>query len=273
MSWLTDRHCFAVAVGWYGLAVLHAIFLWRQGFRRHDLTNYGLLLLGFVFHTTAMLKRGYSLDRCPIHNLFEASMFIDWTIVAAFLVFGLLPRLCFLGAFASPLIFSLGLFALMPDLDGTGLEPQFGHWWTSLHAALSLLAYGAFGLSSTAGLMYLSQDHDLKFNTYRAVSSLLPSIQRLERLTRWLVLAGILLLSAGLLVGFAGVKQQYGAYYRPDPKIHWSLFIWGFYVSLLVAHVGFAQRGRRFAWGSIGGFAFVLLTFWGFNLFSTIHHP
>jgi ABC-type uncharacterized transport system permease subunit len=262
-----------MAVVVYGLATVHAIFLWRQGFRRHDFTNYVLLLLGFVLHTTAMLRRGFSLDRCPIHNLFEATMFIDWTIVTAYLFFGLVPRLRFLGAFAAPLLFALGVFALMPDLDGAGLEPQFARWWTSMHAALSLLAYGAFGLSAVAGFMYLSQEHDLKFHKFRAVFSRLPSIQRLEHLTSRLVLGGLVLLSVGLWIGFLGVKRQYGVYYKPDPKIHWSIFVWLFYVILLVAHLKFSQRGRRFAWGSIGGFAFVLLTFWGFNLFSTIHHP
>ncbi|HOW65306.1 MAG TPA: cytochrome c biogenesis protein CcsA [Candidatus Paceibacterota bacterium] len=273
MSWFTDRHCFALAVVIYGVAMMHSFFLWRQGFRRHDFINYGILFLGFLFHTTAMLKRGFSLERCPIHNLFEATMFIDWTIVTVYLVLGVVPRLRHLGAFATPLIVSLGVFALMPDLDGAGLEPQFGHWWTSLHAALSLLAYGAFGLSAVAALMYLTQDHDLKFQKFRAVFSLLPSIQRLEGLAVRLVFCGVVLLGMGLLVGFAGVKQQYGVYYKSDPKIHWSLLVWMFYLGILVAKGWYAQRGRRFAWGSIGGFIFVLLTFWGFNLFSTIHHP
>jgi len=34
----------------------------------------------------------------------------------------------------------------------------------------------------------------------------------------------------------------------------------------------FAQGGRRFAWGAVAAFAFVLLTFWGTNLLSPLHH-
>jgi len=48
----------------------------------------------------------------------------------------------------------------------------------------------------------------------------------------------------------------------------WSIFVWGLYLALLVLHWRFAQTGRRFAWGAVGGFAFVLLTFWGFSLLS-----
>jgi len=35
----------------------------------------------------------------------------------------------------------------------------------------------------------------------------------------------------------------------------------------------FPQSSRRFATGVIGAFAFLLLTFWGTNLLSTLHHP
>ena len=53
----------------------------------------------------------------------------------------------------------------------------------------------------------------------------------------------------------------------------YSLFVWLLYLSLLVLHWCFAQRGRRFAWGAICGFVFVLLTFWGIYLLSGIHNP
>jgi HemX protein len=268
-----DRQFFLAAVVFYGLAVVQSIFLWRQGFRRDDFINYVLLWCGFLFHTFAMLNRGFSLARCPINNLFEATMFIGWTVVAAYLVVGLFPRLRFLGVFASPLLLGLGVFGLMPNLDDRALDPRFAHWWTSLHAALILLAYGAFGLGAVAGLMYLIQENDLKSHRFRMVFSLLPSMQRLERLVTRLILAGAILLSMGLIVGFAGVKAEFKVYYRPDPKIHWSLLVWLFYSGLLVAHFRYGGRGRRFAWASVGAFAFVMLTFWGFNLFSPLHNP
>ena len=44
-------------------------------------------------------------------------------------------------------------------------------------------------------------------------------------------------------------------------------------MALLVLHWRFAQRGRRFAWGAIGSFAFVMLTFWGIYMLSGIHNP
>ena len=62
-------------------------------------------------------------------------------------------------------------------------------------------------------------------------------------------------------------------YYLNDWKVLWSIFVWGLYLVLLVLHWRFAQNGRRFAWGAVGGFAFILLTFWGSYLLSNIHNP
>jgi HemX protein len=262
-----------MAVIVYGLSAIYSVFLWRKGFRQGDRVNYALLFLAALFHTTAMFKRGFSFDRCPVNNLYEATTFVLWTIAATYLVVGLWPRFRFLGAFAAPLLFSVGVFALMPGLDNPyGAQPEFKHDWVSLHAALILLSYGAFGLSSVAGLMYLTQEHDLKFHKMRAVFSLLPPIQRLELVIRRLMIAGFALLTAGLMIGAVWLKLPEGAKYQDDPKVHWSILVWLLYLGLLVLRQWFAQSGRRFAWGAIDCFVFVLLTFWGVNLMSPIHH-
>jgi ABC-type transport system involved in cytochrome c biogenesis permease subunit len=273
VSRLTDRHCFLIAVIVYGVTVVYSIFLWRKGFRQDNRVNYCLLLLGFAFHTLAMVKRGFSLARCPVNNLYEATTFITWTIVAVYLVIGLWSRLRFLGAFASPLLFGLGVFALMPGLDKHGPKPEFSGGWFSLHVSLFALAYGAIGLSSTAGLMYLMQEHDLKFHKWRAIFSLLPSIERLELVTRRLLLGGFVLMTAALMVSAMWFKRERGVYFSDDPKIVWSLVVWLLCLALVVMRWKFAQGGRRFAWGTIAIFVFVLLTFWGSSMWSPIHRP
>jgi ABC-type uncharacterized transport system permease subunit len=270
-----DRHFFALAVICYGLSTTYSVFLWRRGFRRDDRTNYILLLTAFVLHTIAMIQRGFSFKRCPVNNLYEAMTFVAWTIVAAYLIVGLLPRLRFLGAFAAPILFGIGVFALMPPLDNPhGGKPDFRTDWGSVHGALILLACGAFGLSCVAGAMFLMQEHDLKFRKQRAVFSLLPPIQRLERVMSGLLFGGILLLTAGLAVSPLLIKQKSveNVNYKADPILFYSILIWALYVALLVMRWRFGQSGRRFAWGVVGSFAFLLLTFWGFILLSPLHN-
>ncbi|HEX3716688.1 MAG TPA: cytochrome c biogenesis protein CcsA [Verrucomicrobiae bacterium] len=267
-----DRQFFLLAVIIYGLSTIYSLFLWRRGFRTHDRINYALLLVGFAFHFKAMLMRGLTFNRCPVNNLYEAMVFVDWTIVAVYLVLGIFPRLRYLGAFASPVIFAIGVFGLMPSLDMPyDLKPQFGNGLVSLHAALTLLSYGAFGLSSIAAVMYLTQEHDLKFHKLRAVISLMPPIDRLEKITSRLLWSGFVLLTAGLAIIPFLLKQRPELRLASDPKLAWSALVWCGYLALLLMHSQFSQSGRKFAWGAVGTFAFVLLTFWGVNLLSPAH--
>ena len=273
MSWWTDRHFFLLAVIAYGVSAVYSLFLWRKGFRKDDRVNYGLLLAGMLLQTKAMFMRGLTLKECPVHNLYEAMTFVDWTIVAVYLVLGLWPRLRYLGAFAAPGILAIGVFALMPGLDPahTGQPPLAANALVSLHAALTLLSYGAFGLSSVAGVMYLTQEHDLKFHKLRAVFAVMPPIDRLENITSRLLWAGMVLLTAGLALIPWLLKSRPELHAGADPKTIWSGLVWGLYLALLVLHGRFAQSGRKFAWGTVAGFAFVVLTFWGVNLLSPSH--
>lgn len=251
--------------------MIYSVFLWRKGFRQDNRVNYLILLLGFGLHTSAMVLRGFDLKHCPVNNLYEATTFVIWTIVTAYLIVGVWSRLRFLGAFASPILFGIGIFALMPSLDPPhGPKPEFGNGLASLHASLILLAYGAFGLAAVAGIMFLTQEHNLKFHKLRAVLSLLPPIQRLDVVTRRLIIAGFVLLTVGLALG-KDLPRPAGVQFYEDPKVLWSALLWVIYLCLLVFRDRFA--GRKFAVGAIGAFAFLLLTFWGTNLLSTLHHP
>lgn len=271
MSQLTDKSFFVLAVVFYGVSMIYSFFLWRKGFREDNRINYGLLLAGFVLHTTAMFKRGLSLQHCPIGNLYEALVFVGWAMVGAYLVIGLWSRLRFLGAFASPLVFGIGIFALITLHGSEGEKPGYHNGLANLHAALILLSYGAFGLSSIAGVMYVTQEHDLKMHKLRAIFSLMPPIERLEKVMSWLLWGGFALLTIGLTFSPILMKEKFGVYFRPDPKLIWSILVWAVYLTLLVLHTRCAQTGRRFAFGTIGTFAFVLLTFWGVNLLSPAH--
>jgi ABC-type transport system involved in cytochrome c biogenesis permease subunit len=275
MAWFTDRHFFLLAVAFYGLSTVYSVFLWRMGFRRDDHANYFLLLAAFALHTAAMFKRGFSVAHCPVNNLYEATTFVAWTIVAAYLVIGLLPRLRFLGAFASPVLLAIGVFALMPALDPphpAGAPPEFSGALVSLHAATILLAYGAFGLGAVAAAMFLMQQHDLKFHKLRAVLALFPSIQRLEIVAVRLVFAGFILLTVGLAAG-RHLPRPADTPYWTDPKVVWSICLWFVYLALLVLRWLRMPSSRGLAISFIAAFVILLLTFWGTNLLSPLHHP
>lgn len=271
MLW-SDRTSFLIAVLLYGISSIYSIFLFRKGFRQDTRISYLLLSGGFAFHTMAMLQRGFTYNRCPIHNLYEATLFAAWTMLAIYLAVGFWSRLRFLGAFASPFLFGIGVFALMPQLDqSSAVTAREG--LLSFHVALFALAYGAFGLSCVAGLMYLTQERDLKFHKFRAVLSLMPPLQRLDVVAGRLLLTGLLMWTLALIISGVLAREQGNGNYISDPKILWSFLVWGLYAGLVIMRWRFAQGGRRFAAGAVGTFVFVLLTYWGASLLSPIHAP
>lgn len=271
---LTDRHYFLFAVLVYALSTAYSIFLWRKGFRRDDIINYFLLLLAFGCHTVAIFKRGFILNHCPVYNIYEATTFFTWFSVLAYLVIGGWHRFRFLGAFIAPVLLAAGVFALMPSLDPPhGTKPEFTGGLQSLHASVTLLAYAAFGLSCAAGLMFTTQEKNLKQRKVNALLSLLPPISRLEIAVSRLMLTGWILLTLGLVTGVIYL-QQHRSEFKPegDLKLIWSALVWSGYLALLIAHKRRRLTGRRFALAAIGSFAFVALTFWGTNLLSPIHN-
>jgi ABC-type uncharacterized transport system permease subunit len=277
VDWFTgndaDRHLFLLAVMAYSASMIYSVFLWRKGFRRDDHVNYFLLLVAFALHTTALFKRGFSLDRCPVHNLFEATMLFTWATTLTYLIVGLFARWRFLGAFIAPVLFAVGVFALMPSLDPPhGPKPQFSGALTSLHAATIMLAYGAFGLAAAAAAMLLTQQHNLKFDKLRALLSLLPPVERLDVIASRVALVGFVLLTIGLAAG-GRLPRPEGMAYWSDPKVLWSAVLWVCCAVLLFGHMRMIFTGRRFAFGLIGIFVFIALTFWGTNLLSALHQP
>lgn len=255
----------------YGLSTIYSVFLWRKGFRRDEWVNYFLLAGGVALHTLAMTKRGMTLQSCPVNNLYEATTFLLWALGLASLVYSLMPRFKFLAAFTAPVLFTVGIFALMPSLDPPhGPKPEFSGAIRSLHAATILQAYGAFGLAAVAAVMFLMQRHDLKVHKLRALLSKLPSIQRLEFITFRLVAVGFVLLTIGLAAG-SDLPRHEGKPYFSDPKVVWSALMWLVYLEALVAYKFFGRSSRRFAIGVIIAFALLLLTFGLTNKFSPMH--
>ncbi|MBI2898652.1 MAG: cytochrome c biogenesis protein CcsA [Planctomycetes bacterium] len=87
------------------------------------------------------------------------------------------------------------------------------------------------------------------------------------------VLAGVLCLTAGVLVGYmyARTVETASNAWRTDPKVILTTVTWLAY--LLVALSSFlpAFRGRRAAQASVACFAFVILAFWATAFSSRFH--
>ncbi|MEQ1860039.1 MAG: cytochrome c biogenesis protein CcsA [Chthoniobacteraceae bacterium] len=214
---------------------------------------------GFGFQTAFLYLRGEVIGRCPLTNLFEVFIFLAWAMVLFYLLIGPAYRLSLLGVFTSPLVFVLQSAALLvPGLDKSVPAKIVVNAWMELHAAVSILAYGAFALAGIAGVMYLLQERQLKTHHLRSIFFHLPPIHDLAVANRRLILTGFLLLTVGIAAGFA-----VGGLASHLVKITWSVGVWALYGFILVAENLHRLSPRRGAWLSVVALAVVLSTLWG----------
>lgn len=235
---------------------MHA--LGARVYRRSRL-NFFAILGGFLGQTAFLYLRGERIGRCPLTNLFEVFIFLAWAMVLFYLLIGPTYRLSLLGVFTSPVVFVLQIGALLfPGLDRVAPARSVVNGWMELHAAASIVAYGAFALAGIAGVMYLVQERQLKTHHLRSIFFHLPPIRDLATANLRLILTGFALLTIGLGAGFA-----VGGLASHAVKIAWSVGVWLIYAFILGAEYGHRLSPRRGAWLSVGALAIVVCTLWG----------
>ncbi len=225
--------------------------------------NFAAMAGGFAFQTAFLFVRGHALNACPLTNLFEVLIFLSWSMVLLYFVVGAAYRLTLLGAFTSPLAFVFQAFALIAPIDSPpGPRARVvARPWLETHAAISIIAYGAFALACVAGVMYLIQERQLKTHRFRGLFFHLPPIADLAVAINRLIFTGFILLTLGLLSGFLSgfaVRAEWG-------KVIWGVGVWLIYGGILQADKWRRVTPRRVAQLSVAAFSITLATLWGLN--------
>jgi HemX protein len=234
----------------------YAMYALGAGVARPSRWNFGIMFAGFALQSAFLHFRGQQVGRCPLTNLFEVLVFLSWAMVLLYFVVGGSYRLSLLGIFTAPLVFFLQTAAqLMPSAwQPPVLKPSAG-FWPELHAAISLIAYGAFGLACVAGVMYLVQERLLKTHRLNTVFKNLPPIHDLAVGMQRVLVTGLVLLTVGLASGFlAGNAGDHKA------TIAWAVGVWLLYGTVLVLRWTHRFSARRIAWLSVAAFTIALTT-------------
>jgi cytochrome c-type biogenesis protein CcsB len=93
----------------------------------------------------------------PLTNLYESLVFFVWCLILGYLIIELKYKNRSFGAFVTPIA---GLALAFIDLSGISKEihplvPALQSNWLLVHVMMSFIAYAAFALSFSTGLMYL----------------------------------------------------------------------------------------------------------------------
>ncbi|MFP6873261.1 MAG: cytochrome c biogenesis protein CcsA [Verrucomicrobiales bacterium] len=256
-----DRLYLGLATLFFAGGFIYALACLRAGTYRHSTWNFAAMLSGLVFQTLFLYERGQVHGRCPVTNGVEILMFVAWSMVLIYLLVGRNYRLSLMGVFTSPLVFLTCVMALVFPLDlesaiAAAQAKGRADAWVEFHVGISLLAYGAFGMSFIAGLMFLIQERQVRKGNLKILFYNLPPMQNLCSAVLRLLVVGTILLTAG--IASAHVISVVG-----DQHPIWPLYlIWVVYSGLCTVTFFRGLSPRRLAIGAIGAFLFSLASLW-----------
>jgi ABC-type uncharacterized transport system permease subunit len=260
---LMDRLLLIAAAGCFLTSFSYTLYALRTGRVRPGQVNFVAILIGFVFQTAFLYLRGRAEGSCPLNSLFDVLIFQSWSLVLTYLIVGPTYRLSLLGAFSAPIALLLILVALLAPISQEVVRRPGINPWVEAHAALSIIAYGAFGLSSVAGLMYLLQERQLKSQKASSLLYNLPPINDLAAAIGRLMGFGLVLLTVSFAAGFISQMPV------NTVKFWASAAIWLAYGTMVLMNRVHSLAPRRLAELSIVVFAVALITLPGIQYLSS----
>jgi cytochrome c-type biogenesis protein CcsB len=241
----------------------------RDRFRQYAIR---LLIGGFALHCLALGSRWFATGVTPAASLYESLSFFAWALVGTYLLFYLKYRTVMLGAFITPLALVLMIIGSTAPKQAAAINPMLDSWWFPVHVSLAFLGHAVFAIAAAAGVMYLLQERMLKSKKFSGLFYRLPSLDTLDSMNYKCLTFGFPLMTMGIISGAIWANSAWGGYWRWDPKETWALITWFLYAALLHGRLTIGWRGRRAAIFAIIGFAFLLFTFFGVNLFLSGEH-
>jgi len=212
-----------------------------------------LLLHGIVLYQGTILTEGYNL------GIFNAFSLVAFSIAAILLLSTLTKPVENLGIILLP-IAALTLI-LQLRFPGLHLLDTDAKWGLKLHVLVSLIAYSLLTLASVQAILLAMLDkrlHERKTGTFvRAM----PPLQTMEKLLFEMIAVGFVLLTVGLISGFIYLDNMFAQHLVHKTVL--SIVSWVVFAILLWGRFKFGWRGRVAIRWTLGGFAALMLAYFG----------
>lgn len=231
-----------------------------------------LMISAFLFHSLFLLYRLFETGQTPLLGFHEVLTFFAWVMAGIFLALQFKTRTVVLGAFVSPVVCLLMIYASLGLRSAVTIPAVLQGGLVPLHVILSVTGEALFALASCAGAMYLLQDRFLKSKKAGRISRLLPSLGDLDRINHLCLLWGFPLLTMGVLTGSLWARLALGNSWLWDPKQVWTFTVWGTYAVLLHQRLAIGWKGHKTAVFSLLAFLLFLAAFLVERAFFTTFH-
>ena len=176
----------------------------------------GVMLLGFIALTVAIITRGVEAQRFPLANLYESLLWFAWATMGGFLYlcrsYGI-QQLGWLASLLAATMFLYGSWLPQSQHDISPLVPALVSYWRQIHVPPLIVSYAMFFLAGLSGLLNLWQSGRLRslafcVGTIIAASSAigLGTFSKVD--TVWLQLLFVFSSVIGPFLAFASLKVQ-----------------------------------------------------------------
>ncbi|MDA0674487.1 MAG: cytochrome c biogenesis protein CcsA [Cyanobacteria bacterium] len=258
------NHFHPFAKAWHLYAIAFGVLLASLWIQRWPLywPAMGLFTSGIAVQTYGFFLRMQIADRPPVTNMYESVVWVGFGIMAIALLLEAFARKRFYLLAAAPLaVVCLVLADSLPAVLDPSIAPLVpvlrDNFWLSIHVPTITLSYASFALALGVG-------HVALFN-YLLTPQAHRRIKTLSQLNYRVLQVGVLLLTAGIILGGIWAHFSWGRFWGWDPKETWALIALLCYLAPL--------HGRLVGWigdfgihvASIVSFNAVLMAWYGVN--------
>ncbi|MDB9527306.1 cytochrome c biogenesis protein CcsA [Oscillatoria sp. CS-180] len=258
------NHFHPFAKAWWLYAIAFTTLLISQWIARSHLywLSIGLFTTGIAVQSYGFFLRMQIADRPPVTNMYESVVWVGFGIAAIALMLELLSRNRFYLLAAAPLsVVCLVLADSLPAVLDPSIAPLVpvlrDNFWLSIHVPTITLSYASFALALGVG--------HVAIGNYLFTPQASKRIKLLSQLNYRVLQVGVLLLTAGIILGGIWAHFSWGRFWGWDPKETWALIALLCYLAPL--------HGRLVGWigdfgihvASIVSFNAVLMAWYGVN--------
>lgn len=244
---------YGLAAALYAGASLRYVTWFAQA--RSGTPRWGLVLVygGALLHALAVVVYWWRFGEPPLVGLGPSLASLSLLVGLAVIVVSFVASARAVGLLLAPMAALLLGLGLIFGLQPTGAAPAFRVPWLALHTSLAFLGYVGWMVAAAAAAMYLAQFRELKRKRLGAVFQFFPDLDTLDRLSEGSLVAALVSLTLGILVGGAWVLRFDPGLSWGDAKVVWGLLSWVVLGLVVWKRLNGQGTGREAArWNLIG---------------------
>ena len=213
-----------------------------------------VVLHAALLYTSLWTASGLNLALTPAFSL------VAWVVATMYLSSSLIRPVDNLGIFIMPFA---GLMLLVDWLWPGQMSLALTSSVSAAHIIVSVLAYSLMCLAAVQSLMLLMQERHLRGRHPGGFIRALPPVQTMESVMFQMIGFGFILLTFTLISGVFFSEAIFGQPLKFTHHMVLAVLAWIVYAILLVGRWRLGWRGRPAIHWTLGGFALLLLAYFG----------